>query len=374
MKNLKAYIAGLMMCIMALLPPMYFQVKAPGEYWPWFVFISGFLGFYLFFIKVSYWIKTVGILGFISCFFSSAPVISFNAYFSLIAGCYFFLLCYRIDDYKPLFKMLQTVLFINIFIMLMQFMGKDVLLNFNVPVGCYGSVGQHMQTASFSVILTSALISFHPINIFFPLLASMFCKSVGGLICFVIGLMVLIKSKVPKTSFIIMLILAFIISSGWLVYSGKFIENTSLGGARLGIWVELIRQSLINPIEGFGIGTFQHIFPALCKMSNVYEIRHSMSWKTAHNCWLQIYYETGIIGLIFSISYFIYLFKKLSDLIRRKIFKNQAIFCLAGLLMIVTNMMFHFPTRMIQCVLILIFFFAYCERIIDNGHRQSRNC
>lgn len=375
MKNYLEYIAGLSMCIMALLPPMYFKVSAPGEYWPWFVFISGFLGFYLLFIDVSYWVKAIAMGGFISCFFSSAPVISFNAYFSLIVGCYFFLLCNKLQDFKIIFKLLQTLLYINVFIMFMQFIGKDVLLNFNVPTGCYGSVGQHMQTASFSVILSAALISFNPVNIMFVFFSSAFCKSVGGFISGIIGFMFILKMKLSRTNFIIMSIFGVILSTGWLIYSGKFIENISLGGARLGIWVELIKQTMhYNPIKGFGIGTFQHLFPSLCKISNVYEIRHSIAWKTAHNCWLEIYYETGLIGLLFSLSYFFYLIINLIKLINNNILKNESIFCLAGLFMVGSNMMVHFPTRMIQCVLIIIFFIAYCERIIQDGRRQSCSC
>ena len=106
-----------------------------------------------------------------------------------------------------------------------------------------------------------------------------------------------------------------------------------------------------------GFGTFKGLFPALGGMV-------AIPWKTAHNCWLQIFFEGGGLWLTVAFGYFMSLAVRL--------FRNGGTYsCFIGLMMIGANMMIHFPTRMIQTVLLIIFFCAYCEGVLKNGRIKN---
>jgi len=363
MKNITAYIVGSIIASLALIPPIYFSVDAPSAYWPWWIIIAGFLGFYTLFIKTDFIVKVVAIGGFLNCFFSADPYVSFTSYISLVAGCYFYILCRSIKDYKPVFKILQCLLVFTAFMFIVQFFGQDRLLNFGRVRNfsgdyCFGIIGQHMQSGSFSVILSAALLPFSMINLGFPFIVSTICNSAGSFICAIIGLFTfLIEGRDKKHVFksIGFLVLIFI---AWMILSGKISENMSNSGGRLGVWLSSLEMSFKHPIAGWGMSTYKGIFPALGGIKTI-------PWKTAHNCWIQIIFEFGYTGFLIASIYFSGLFIRLIKLTRRRAKRDMAYKCLAGLMMIAVNMMFHFPTRMIQTILIIIFFLAYCEGVTD---------
>ena len=363
MNKIISYLVGFIMVSLALIPPIDFRLTMPGEYWPYLILIVGFLGFYLVCLKTSNWIKSICLISFLNCFTSNAPMISFNAYVSVVACCYFYVLCEKVKDYRPIFSMLQCLVVYEIFFVFMQFFGKDVLLNFHVATNCFATVGQHMQMASFAVILSSVLIVHNPTNILFPIIISFFCNSVGGFLSSCFGILITVWDK--KYYRYISIIFCILLFTLWLLLSGKYNQNISFSnGSRIGVWFESIKLSLNHPFFGYGIGTYQHLFPIL----SFPEIKnHTIPWKTAHNCWLQLLFEMGIFGLSFFIFYSINLCRKLFRLTKRAIFVYQARICLAGLAMIGVNMMFHFPTRMIQTVPMIIFFLTYCEKVVKNG-------
>lgn len=365
MKNIVSYIVGLSICVFGLLPPIDFAITAPQENFPWIFLATAFAGFYLLFLKVNFIVKAIPIVGLINCFFSTAPILSFIAYFSLVACCYFYVLCTHVRNYTPIFKMLFCLWILNMVVFFMQFIGHDPLLNFSKNI-CYGIAGQHMQSASFIVILTAALIPRIKFPIFFTFLIAFLCHSLGAFLCASVGLISFVGRAINfKRFFRIFIVLFFIFCCLIFVY-GKFEAYFDLSRGRLGVWVNTFNLSFNHPIIGYGIGTFKVLFPAIGGI-----LKYSLPWKTAHNCWLQILFEMGWIGLggaMFSFSYLIVNLIKLSN---RAIFKKQSIACLGGLLMIGMNMMFHFPTRQLNCILIIIFFITYCERLVQNGIRQT---
>ena len=375
MKNINSYIVGITLCILGLFPPLYLAIRPPHELWLWMVVLCGFAGFYTLFMKVDPVVKIVAVGGFVSCFYSNVIFISFTAYTHLIIACYFYILCRTIKDHAIVFKLLQCLLVINVFFFLMQFMGHDVLLNFKSQT-CFGVVGQYMQSASFSVVLAATLLPYQKMNIFFPLFTSWFCNSVGAFLCFVIGTTeYFFRSDNKKLIYKAMASL-LVIFFAWLWFSGKFTENMNMNTGRMGAWVRTLKMIVFDRVDGsinwghiligWGLGTYKGVFASLGNMGG-------LPWKTAHNCWLQIFFETGLVGLMTALTYSGYLVVNLFHLYRRKILKDQARACLAGFMMIAVNMMFHFPTRMIQTVLMIIFFISYCQGVINNGSRQSNN-
>lgn len=373
MKNINSYIVAITLCVLGLFPPLYLAMRPPHEFWLWMVVICGFAGFYTLFMKVDPVVKIVAVGGFIHCFFSNVIFISFTAYTHLIIACYFYILCRTIKDYSIVFKFLQCLLLINVFFFFMQFMGHDVLLNFKNQT-CFGVVGQYMQSASFTVVVAAALIPYRSINIFFPLFTSWFCNSAGAFLCFVMGTTEYFFRSDNKKAIYKGIAVLLGVFGAWLWLSGKFTENMNMDTGRMGAWLKTLKLIIIDRADGsidwghifigWGIGTYKGAFPSLGNMGG-------FPWKTAHNCWLQIWFETGLAGLSVAVGYSGYLIINLFRLYRRKVLRAQARACMAGFMMISINMMFHFPTRMIQTVLIIVFFISYCQGVIDNGSRQS---
>lgn len=369
MQKFRSHIVGILIVACSLIPPMDFEIAAPIKIWPWMVLVAGFLGFYLFFLKVAWPVKGLAVLGFLNCFYSAAPFVSFTSYFALISCCYFYFLCSKVQDYRPIFRMLQCLAIFNLFMLLMQVLKNDVLLNFGLnKTLCFGVTGQHMQTSSFSVILAATLLPFSRPNLAVPFLVSAICNSVGGFMSAGAGLLsfaALGKSKNFLISILAILLTIFLL---WGTWSSKFTQNLDSKNGRLVVWKNSLELANKRPWKGWGIATYKYLYPAL-KPSP-----YSIKWSMAHNCWLQILFECGRIGFLIVVGYFFYLFIKLLKLTRRQIFRDQAVICLAGLTMIAVNMTVHFPTRMLSTVLLIIFFISYCQKVVNDGSIKSSGC
>ncbi len=321
-----------------------------GDMWFLLILLSAFLGMYILFFNTSYIVKTIPIFAFINCFFSCAPYISFNAYCSTVACCYFYILCSRIENWQPIFRALRIILFLNLLLMVMQFIGKDSFLNFGLKqITCFGVIGQHMQMGSFSIVLAMMLLPLGILYILFPFLVSVFCISIWTALSAGLGLCVYLFSKNKK----IALISLFIIVSMFLYSSnfyGKFKANFDKKTGRITVWKNTIKLANERPWLGYGIGTYKAVFPALSKMQTI-------PWKTAHNFWLQLLFEIGYPATIVVFLSMILLFLLL--------WRAKEILCLAGLTMLNVDWLVHFPDRMLQAVLIMILFLAFCKHKLN---------
>ena len=126
------------------------------------------------------------------------------------------------------------------------------------------------------------------------------------------------------------------------IYTDPIVHNPF--NCRIPTWLATIRLANQHPFIGWGIGSYKFIFMPLSGL-------HTFTWKTAHNDFLQILFETGYPGLILiltSISVLIY-----------KLRKN--IILIIGIGLICVDMSIHFPCRVANTVLILIAFISYCE-------------
>src|ERR1700674_4212273 len=98
MQRIYPYFVLLIICFLAVIPPIdWFIENPPNDKWLWMIAISGFLGFLTLFIKTNWYVRIIAIGGFINCFFSSIPYLSFTAYVLLVGCCYFYIVCERIN-------------------------------------------------------------------------------------------------------------------------------------------------------------------------------------------------------------------------------------------------------------------------------------
>lgn len=355
MKNLYTILAFAIVVPLTLIPPIDFFFTNPfTDKWFLLIFICGFSGLYMIYIKTNPIVKIIAIASFIQCFFSAAPFISFTSYISIILCCYFYVCCSRIENWKVIFQMLQVVMFLNLLMVFMQTIGKDNLLNWgHQELEYFGIIGQHMQMASFGVILSAVLISFNPLNFIFPFLIAIFCKSSWAILSSGIGFGVYLFSKNIRIALVYLLIIISIFSF-LVIKQHKISENFSSTG-RVRIWSASVQIASQRPLAGWGAGTYKFIFPQVSR-----HMCANMTWKTSHNFIAQLLFEVGFIMtgfILFCIGYLVHL-----------AIKTKQWLILSGIGMMLTDSLVHFPDRMPQTVPLIILFIALCERKIRYGY------
>lgn len=310
------YIAALLIAFLSLIPSsLNFNIPISDFYlWTFLVLAGGFAGFFLLFQKINPFIKIIAVGGFINCFFSLAFTYSATAYISLVGACYFYWMCTRIKDWDLIFKTLLTLIVFNCFMMAVQAIGRDSLLNFGMGKNlvCYGTTGARMCVESL-LIVSSALV-----------LQSRYRISIWGM-ALAAGLYLIIF-KINAVS------------------QGGFLHNPFY--SRIPIWRETIYFANQYPWSGWGIGTFKLLYHVMSKL-------HTDPWAQAHNDFIQILYEAGRPALLLMVWYFGKLIWELN--------KAHQYRLLIGLILILSDMMVHFPLREFQCFLIVVAFLAYCE-------------
>lgn len=340
-------LALIVFVILSLLPPINFIIENPPlEYWLWLVLIAGFFGVFTLFIKTSWVVRGIAIASFINCFFSAIPYVSFSAYVLVVASCYFYILCTKITNWDMIFKALQCLALFNILIMFMQYIGHDPLLNFGVfHMEHFGTMGQHMQMASFGIILTAILIQKNKWYIAVGLLIALFCHSSWTFLTVMIGFMVYIFHKSAQLSAIALVGICAVFAL-WATYDHKFAENIDSKHGRIAVWERSIELSNQRPAQGWGIGTFKDLFHPLSKME-------CTPWRNAHNFIVQMIFEVGypLTGcLLIALGWLMW-----------TLYRANLWLCLSGLSMVIFDALVHFPDRCLQIVPLLIIFFAYCQ-------------
>lgn len=301
MNKILPYLVAVPLVALALLPP--------NSYWVWLVLVSAFFSFVLWFFDINIVIKLLVSYVFINCFFSSIPYFSFTAFIILTAGAYFYLLCTKIKNWDVVFKAVVGILLVNAALMAMQFFLKDRLLNFGMGGNtCYGMITNGMQFKSYIILLLAFL---------------------------------LLYTKPRISGWFIFWIIAFAIFY-WFHHAAPNFKTI-----RWAAWIETLAVYAKHPIVGWGIDTYKVIFPTFGKGVFVSEGR----WETAHNEFLQIFFELGPIG-----------FTLFTSLIIQQFFKSKEWYYKIAFFLVVYTLMVHFPIRQIQTVLILIIILAYTQK------------
>jgi O-antigen ligase len=239
-----------------------------------------------------------------------------TSFIGVIACAYFYLLCLKIEDWKWVFRTLYCILFVEVFLLIMQITHRDTLLNFGRPdvIGCFGSIGNPMQLKGLIIILT-----------------------------------VLIIQNFKKLEKYLTVIYSLIIFLG-LVYwvDHKCWDNFLY--ARGSVWMDTIKMSFHATwkrcLIGNGLGTFKALFPVYGKGRYVLE----GTWMNTHNTYIQFLFEAGFIGFGLLIGYTISLLKKCKGLL------------LLGAILVAYTLMFQYPDREAAIVPLLILFISFIER------------
>ena len=248
----------------------------------------------------------------------------------------------------------------------MQLFGKDTLANFNIDKPVYfGSIGNAMRWGSFIVVLTPFLIVNKKMNFIPASIACIVAKASGSLLALFTGFITYVSLNYKK------IFLPIIILSSILLFTFAYNDNVfhKFKIGRFPVWKRTIE--LINEKSwlGYGIGTYKVLIPVLTQdiegigvyqgpegeWEYEYTKGKKLAWRQAHNCWLQLLFEAGRIGFLIFIG--------IVFLLLWRLFKIKQYEALSGLLILGTDMLVHFPTRMPQSVLIMTAYLAYCQTL-----------
>lgn len=342
MKNIYLWLTCLIAVTLAVIPPVDWYVRnPPNELWLWMVLIAATAGVATIFIKTHMVVKVIAVGALVNCFFSCVPYESFTSYVNFVLCCYLYIMASRINNWSILFKAIQSIVILDLLIFFMQSINHDPLLNFGYKqVQHFGTLGQHMQMASFGIVISALLINFTKLNFITAFLYAIFCKSSWGFVCAGVGICVNIFNK-QKVLSIILILLAVGVGIVW----GFREHKVASASGRIPIWQQTIRLSNEHPLIGWGIGSYKDVFFPLSKL-------HCFAWREAHDFIFQLCFEVGYVATGCVLVGLGWLFWAL--------WKDNLWLCLSGLAMVTTDALVHFPDRMLQTVPLIIIFLAYC--------------
>jgi len=145
-------------------------------------------------------------------------------------------------------------------------------------------------------------------------IALFFSLSRGGIVSFFSGIMVFIFVVFGKTYSVRRLVPVFLfilILASYILYLGitpiidRFLQTDVSNEQRLLAWQGLLSALKDYPIFGSGLGTFQYIFK-IYKPDGLY-----LYWDHAHNDYLELLLEVGIVGIIIIAIFFFFELKAL---------------------------------------------------------------
>ena len=344
--------------------------------WLFAVLISGLIGFYMLTQRLHPALKFLSVYLFIGCFFSEVPYFSFTAYIILSMTFVFFLIARECQE-KILIDVMQSVFWLELTLASLRLMGMDTLMNYGRPEPVFfGTIVQHMRFASLLCILSPFLILRSKWYIIPVCVAAVLCTSSGFALSILAGILVYVALKRPPKWLVLSSFAVVLPLLGLALWLGRDSFAVAFREGRFPIWMVILKSWVLDtkgpmgspdwlgisqtgPFDlktflfGHGLDTFYAMFPVYKHDGN--------SFAQAHNCWIQIPWEVGLAGLMGVIAYCTWLCFRL--------YKAKEHECLAGLAIIGTNMIPHFPTRMTQTMWLIVAFIAICERRLLTGGR-----
>lgn len=217
----------------------------------------------------------------------------------VLIGIFYLVLHYIKLDKKIIYKTLCFVaVFQSVYIILQKFGIDQFFLHLT---GTYGAVERwpvgtwaNEAVCSWCIVLCSPFFLFFKdlrfkIGYFICFAALLCTKVTMGILGFILGFLFWLWHKSKKTTLVVILIL--LLMGGILNTNGRFnyyLQDTH----RIKVWTKVIEIWKERPITGWGVGSFRTLF-----WERAPEFRTDGHWAQAHNEYLQVLFEEGIIGL-----------------------------------------------------------------------------
>ncbi len=256
------------------------------------------------------------------------------------------------------------------------FLGAHRVGGFNMIIG-YGGL------LSFIIIFLLIFLLWSDISLKYKLASSvmvilfglnlLFTKSRGAWLAFITGGVVLFwlkdKRLILVLLFFLVLLASFLPNEYILRFKSSFdlTENRS-NLARIALWKGAYMMWQDHPVNGVGMGNFQHIYEAKYRQSN------TTTTVNAHNNFMQFAAEAGVFGFI-SFSYFMFmilkvLFKFYSEIKN----KNWSLFLLSSFVsMVIYNIQGFTDFNFGDAAVVRFFWFLLALSMIVIDFNQSQN-
>lgn len=356
-----SYLLGFSVGLLAIAPPMNYSIPVVINSYAWLYgfMVAAFLALFLMSSTLPLALKALTIYLLATCFVSMAPYLSFNAFILVVVSLYGFLWLTKCD-FDVVVDLITAAFFVQVIVTVPQLFGVDKLMNFDRPEPVFfGTLMQYMRFSSLLAIMAPFLVFKNKKFIFLIAALAIASQSSSFGLAVIAGTVTyfwLTKKNIRK----------YVIVFGVLTTAGfLFWDHTSVTIAftcgRAQVWQDIVRTwvmdtshkfvlPLTGPVDwksifiGRGMDTFMPLFPIF---------KHDMNpFAQAHNCHLQLFWEIGVIGYGILSVYFVNLISRL---------RKQPIL-VAGLVCMLVNMFFSFPTRMTQTMFMMVAFIALCEQ------------
>lgn len=379
MNILFSYFVALLVSLLVLAPPINYDIPVIVNSFSWLyiVIASGLFGMYLFSTRLPLAFKILTPYLFVTCFFSAAPYLSFNAYILLVATMYFFILCMECD-FKIITNMVEAVFWFEVVLTVLQLLDKDTLINFDrTDKVFFGTLMQTMRLSSVYALIAPFMILKKKWYVIPVMAVAILSKNVAFALAISAGGIVYVWHTTKSKWWIITPLLIFGIICAARSWQHIYVEIVE---GRMPVWWVVIKTwaldttkgishgkdlfgiSQTGPVDwkclffGHGMDTFLPLFPVYKHDPNPF--------PQVHNDWLQILWETGLPGIGCVLGY-------AGSLFYRTI-KSKEYLCLSGLVVISIIMFFHFPMRMTQTMLLMVSFLALCEQRLSRRSGSIR--
>jgi hypothetical protein len=264
LKKAIAYIVAAIVSIFIMTPPWNINVSCQVNslIWLWSVALAGLFAFYYMHMDAPWPIKLLVIYAFVGSFFSAAPYWSFMMTIPMVACAYFYLLCRKVEDFSIVQKAVQSAFLLICAFMVVQLFGHDTLYNFNRPEPMViGTIGNPMISATMITCLAPFLLMSNRWYIIPLCLISIITFSTGMMAALLAGILFYSVAKIKKMRMkimVVILVIEILFVAGIPQYAAKrFVAG------RGPIWKRTVELTMKHPIKGYGIATFQLVFPAL---------------------------------------------------------------------------------------------------------------
>jgi O-antigen ligase len=232
-----------------------------------------------------------------------------------------------------------------------------------------GTIGNPMISATMITCLAPFLIMSNRWYIAPLCIIAFITFSTGMMAALTAGILFYSVAKIKKMRMkimVVILVIEILFVAGIPQYAAKrFVAG------RGPIWKRTVELTMKHPIKGYGIATFQLVFPALSRdlielgiypKNEYWEIETMTGNQTpalqTHNCWLQFWFEMGTIGAGIILSFVAWL------VLLYRVNNERTLRAMTGLVILGTLMMFHFPTRLFHTVPVFIAYLAFYELLM----------
>ena len=159
-KQFLSFLLGGFLGLLIIAPPIDYTIHLliNSFHWLYLICASALFGMFLLNTKLNIFLKILVVYLFVSCFFSQAPALSFNA-FVLVVFALYLLLVAKKCDFKIVTNFIEAAFWFQVVLGVMQLLGKDVLLSFDNRQNVFmGTVMQYMRCASIMACIAPFLL------------------------------------------------------------------------------------------------------------------------------------------------------------------------------------------------------------------------